>query len=209
MTLVMNAHPANRPGTPRRIFIAGWGLHQAFLPLVAAGVFDLSAGSSPWLWLVVLGVGGKILGTLLQRRAWTLSSAAGGGNPPMGDAPSTLMLASEILAQVVIAVLVFALALWSSLFGMLVGILFAAALLGHFAADAATRFLRVSGTLQQFMIARIVVAAVLVVVSLTPALLAAQTGAAVASAALAVGTVVGITGMLTILSRVGRSKWGS
>lgn len=120
MTLVMNAHPANRPGTPRRIFIAGWGLHQAFLPLVAAGVFDLSAGSSAWLWLVVPGVGGKILGTLLQRRAWTLSSAAGGGNPPMGDAPSTLMLASEILAQVVIAVLVFALALWSSLFGMLV-----------------------------------------------------------------------------------------
>lgn len=59
------------------------------------------------------------------------------------------------------------------------------------------------------MIARIVVAAVLVVVSLTPALLAAQTGAPVASAALAVGTVVGITGMLTILSRVGRSKWGS
>lgn len=208
MTLVMNAHPANRPGTPHRIFIAGWGLHQAFLPLVAAGVFDLFAGRSGWLWLVVLGVGGKILGTLLQRRAWTLSSAAGEGNPPR-DATSALLLASEILAQVVIAVLVFALALWSSLFGMLVGILFAAALLGHFAADAATRFLRVGGTLQQFMIARIVVAAVLVVVSLTPALLAAQTGAAVASAALAVGTVVGITGMLTILSRVGRSKWGS
>lgn len=209
MTLVTNAHPANRPGPSRRIFIAGWGLHQAFLPMVAAGVFDLSAGSSAWLWLVVLGVGGKILGTLLQRRAWTLSSAAAEGNPPLTNAPSTLLLASEILAQVVITVLVFALALWSSLFGMLAGILFAAALLGHFAADAATRFLRVSGTLQQFMIARIVVAAVLVVVSLTPALLAAQTGADVASAALAVGTVAGITGMLTILSRVGRSKWGS
>lgn len=120
------------------------------------------------------------------------------------EAPPALLLASEILALLVTTALVFALTLSSPLLGMLAGILFAAALLGHFAADAAIRFLRVGGMLQQFMIARIVVAAVLVVVSVTPAFLVARTGAGVASAALAVGIVIVVAGALTLMTRLGR-----
>lgn len=203
MTLAIDVHPASRPGLPRRLFLTGWVLRQSALPLAAGVLFDLSTGGAVWVWLVAAAIACKILATLIQRRAWALSSNAGGceANPPRRDVTVALLLASEVLGQVFTAALVFALALSASLYGMLAGILFAAALLGHFAADAAHRFLRVGGTLQQVMIARIVISAVLVVVSVTPALLVAQTGAQVASAALAVSTIIGVTGALTILTR--------
>lgn len=204
MTLALGTHPANRPGLPRRIFVAGWVLRQAVLPLIAAVLFDLSTGGSAWGWLLTSSICCTILATFIQRRAWALSSLPGEVTQAGRNAPPALLLASEILALLVTTALVFALALSSSLLGMLAGILFAAALLGHFAADAAIRFLRVGGMLQQFMIARIVVAAVLVVVSVTPAFLAARTGAGVASAALAVGTVIVVAGALTLLTRPGR-----
>lgn len=49
MTLTLGTRPANRPGLPRRILVAGWVLRQAVLPLIAAILFDLSTGGSAWV----------------------------------------------------------------------------------------------------------------------------------------------------------------
>lgn len=207
MTMATDAHPAGRPGPPRRLFITGWGLRQVVLPLLAALLFDLSTGGASWAWLLASAIVCRTLAALILRRAWAAPSIARAEvTAPRRDAPAALLLVSEILAQIFITVLVFALALSSSLLSMAIGILFAAALLGHFAADAANRFLRVSGMLQQLMITRIVVSAGLVVVSVTPGLLAAQTGAEVASVALVVVILIGVAGVLTVLSR---SRWRS
>lgn len=132
----------------------------------------------------------------------TLALDAHPANRPALSHRIFFLLASEILAQLILTVIVFALALSSSPWGAAFGMCFAAVLLGHSVADAATRFLRVAGVRQQVMIARIVTFAALVVVSVTPAFLAAETGAEVASASLAMGAVIGLTGAFTIAARL-------
>lgn len=137
MSLALHPHPATLPGPPRRLFVTGWALRQAVLPLAAAALFDLSAGGNGWAWMLALSICCMIVVALIREHAWAQ------------NAPDVFLVVSEVLAQLFITVLVFALALSSSLWGMAAAMWLAAALLGHSVADAATRFLWASGLLQQ------------------------------------------------------------